>query len=463
MTYRARKLLFLFSILAFLTLSGPLLLYTFGYRLSLSNFDIHKTGGVFIHTNPPGTDLAIGEVKQTTSYLTGNAFIQNLRPAPYTIRVSRKSYQSWEKTVDVEAQTVTELFPVLMPATPIITVLKTASSTGMRASPNASLLILYDTKKAKHIYELFDPNLHKTLPFADALSQSLIASVPPDAVWNWNASETGALIETSDNWIRLTRQDNVIRVRSLYRQTPLATTINKKPRLMTQDPRDPDSYFLLNGTTFVRWNSKTRVSQELLESISGFFAGDTYLVLWDMQSNAPHITTLDATQPSPYATSSLPVITESRMEQIGDYLLVTDKDDTWLVSHKGKPTQLLTRASNLQHTLHTDAYILWWNDHEIFIRWILSEEQLPSFQKEHQERLYESRGTIIRNVAPYPEEHYLIIQEDNTIYTLELDGRGGTRNKHVLYTGNDPSFYVAYNKKILYVLDDRSLFAIELP
>ncbi|OGZ45028.1 MAG: hypothetical protein A3J54_03220 [Candidatus Ryanbacteria bacterium RIFCSPHIGHO2_02_FULL_45_13b] len=463
MTNRKRRILFLLSILAFLLLTGPVLLYTFGYRFSLSNFDIHKTGGIFIHTKPPGTNLIIGETERTTSYLTGNAFIQNLRPDSYTVRVSRKGYQAWEKIVDVKPQTVTELFPVLMPATQTITALKSASSTSLRAPERASLLILYHVKNTKHVYEFFDPNMQKTLPFADTISQTLMTLVPPDAIWNWNAAETSALVETSDNWIKLTRQNYDIRARSLYRQTPLATTINKKPRLMTQDPRDPDSYFLLNGTTFVRWNSKTRVSQELLESISGFFAGDTYLVLWDMQSNAPHITTLDATQPSPYATSSLPVITESRMEQIGDYLLVTDKDDTWLVSHKGKPTQLLTRASNLQHTLHTDAYILWWNDHEIFIRWILSEEQLPSFQKEHQERLYESRGTIIRNVAPYPEEHYLIIQEDNTIYTLELDGRGGTRNKHVLYTGNDPSFYVAYNKKILYVLDDRSLFAIELP
>src|SRR3989344_468320 len=463
MTYRARKLLFLFSILAFLTLSGPLLLYTFGYRLSLSNFDIQKTGGVFIHTNPPGTDLAIGEVKQTTSYLTGNAFIQNLRPAPYTIRVSRKSYQSWEKTVDVEAQTVTELFPVLMPATPIITVLKTASSTGMRASPNASLLILYDTKKAKHIYELFDPNLHKTLPFADALSQSLIASVPPDAVWNWNASETGALIETSDNWIRLTRQDNVIRVRSLYRQTPLAHIVSKKPRLLAEDPRNVDSYFFLDGTNFARWNTKTNVAQQLLQSIGGFLVGDTYLILWDMQSGAPQITTFDATQPRPYATSSFPIITESKMREIGSYLLLASKDKTWLLSNSGKnPSQLSTNSSNLQNILHTDAYVLWWDNHTISIHWIVPEQQLPSFQKSQQETLYESNETI-QNVMPYPEEHYLIIQEENTIYTLELDGRGGTRNKHILYKGNKPSFFAPPHKKILYVYDNGSLLAIELP
>lgn len=462
MTNRKRRILFLLSIFAFLILSGPILLYTFGYRFSLSNFDIHKTGGIFIHTNPPGASITIKDIERTTSYLTGNMFIQNLRPAPYTVHISRKGYQPWEKIVDVKSQAVTELFPVLMPVTPSISVVKTASSTILHGSPRGTIIVLHHTKNKQHVYELFDTSLQKTIPFADTVSQTLMASVPPDAMWNWNAIETSALIETPGNWIKLTREDNAVRARSLYRQTALETSLRKKPRLITQDARDTDSYFLLDDTTFARWNSKTRTRQELLESISGFFTGDTYLILWDTQSNTPHVTTLDGTQPSPYATSSLPVITESRIDQIGDYLLVKDQNNMWLISRKGKPAQLLSRSPDLHHVFHTDAYILWWNDREIFIRWILPEEQLPSFQKELQERLYKSSG-IIQNVATYPEEHYLIVQEDNTIYTLELDGRGGIRNKHVIYKGMHPSFYTLSNKKTLYVLDDRSLFAIQLP
>jgi len=415
-----------------------------------------------VHTNPPGTSLVIEKTERTTSYLTGNAFIQNLRPAPYTIRVSRKGYQSWEKTVDVEPQAVTEIFPVLMPATPTISVLQTATSTNMLATPHASFLILHHIKNSKHVYEFFDPNLQETIPFADALSRSFMASILPDAMWSWNESETSALIETPDNWLRLDRKNNTIHIRSLYRQTPLAQVIRKKPALMAQDPRHQNSYFLLDETNFVRWNSETRAKQELLQSIGGFFVGDSYLVLWDMQSGTPQITTLDATQPHPYATSSLPVITKSRIEQINDLLLFISNDEVWLLSNSGKPAQPLAKSSDIQNILHTDAYLLWWNNQKISIRWIVPEEQLPSFQKNQQEILYTSNKTI-RNVLPYPEEHYVIIQEDNTIYTLELDGRGGTRNKHVLYKGDNPSFFAPPHKKILYVFDAGSLLAIELP
>ena len=231
---------------------------------------------------------------------------------------------------------------------------------------------------------------------------------------------------------------------------------------MAQDPRHQNSYFLLDETNFVRWNSETRAKQELLQSIGGFFVGDSYLVLWDMQSGTPQITTLDATQPHPYATSSLPVITKSRIEQINDLLLFISNDEVWLLSNSGKPAQPLAKSSDIQNILHTDAYLLWWNNQKISIRWIVPEEQLPSFQKNQQEILYTSNKTI-RNVLPYPEEHYVIIQEDNTIYTLELDGRGGTRNKHVLYKGDNPSFFAPPHKKILYVFDAGSLLAIELP
>lgn len=408
-----------------------------------------------MHTNPPGTNFTIGDTEGTTSFLTGNMFIQNLLPASYTARVSLKNYQSWEKTIDVEPQSVTEIFPILMPIAPTVVVLKTASSTSMRASRQASLLILYHEKNDKHTYEFFDTNLLRIIPFADISSRSLMASVPPNARWNWNASETTALIETSDNWLQLTRQDNAIHVRSLYNQTPL-------PRLVAKDPRNQNSYFLLEGTNFARWNSETRIKQQLLQSIAGFFVGDSYLILWDIQSGLPQVTTLDATQPRPYATSSFPVITEGHMQQIGDHLLLTSDKGTWLFSNSGDPAQLLTNSSNIQNILHTNAYVLWWNTKEISIHWILDEEQLPSFQKTRQEILYTSSGTI-QNVMPYPEEQYVIIQEDNAIYTLELDGRGGTRNKHVLYKGDTPSFYAPPQKKILYVYDSGSVFTINLP
>lgn len=462
MTYQTRRLLFFTSILVFLAISGPLLLYTFGYRFSLSNFSLHKTGGVFAHTNPTGAHLKIGDIERTTSYLSGNVFIQNLKPTAYVISVLSEGYQPWEKTIIVEPQMVTELFPILMPLTPTITVLKTASSTNMYASPKASLLVLQHKKNDTQVYEIFDPNLRRSLPFADTLSKSLMASIPPDARWQWNNSETDAIIETPNDWISFSRRDNAIHVQSLYRTTPLKHILPKKPLLIAKDPRDPNQYFLLDGTNFTHWNPKTQLAQQLLQSISGLLVESSHLLLWDQQSGLPQITALDTTQAHPYATTSFPVIGPLYMQEIGANLLITNKEGIWLLENTGKAPLLLTNVSFTNKIIHTDSYVVWWDKKTISIYWMASEEQLPSFQKKRQETIYVS-ATTIQQVLPYPLEQYLLVKEDNTLYAMELDGRGGTRNKHILYKGDDPAFYAPPQDKTLYVYDNGSLFTIDLP
>lgn len=437
------------------------MLYTFGYRFSLSDFSFRQTGGLFIHAKPAGVHVTVGFIERTTSFLTGNVFIQNLQPASHTVRALREGYQPWEKTIVIKPQTVTELFPLLMPLSPIVTSLNTASSTHMIASPRASLLMLRSTSKRNQTYTAFDISQQRVLPFADTISSALASSISEDATWHWNQEETSAIIETPDDWLLLEHTDTAIRINSLYRQSALAKLLSKKPRLVAQDPENPQSYFLLDGTNFARWNTDTHVLQQLLQSIAGFSVRDTHLLLWDMQSGFPYTTTLDATNARPFATTSMPNITNSRMDEINADLLLRNANDMWFLSSMGK-VQLLTDTYHAERVAFTNAYILWWDADTITMYWIMPEVDLPVFQEKRQEILYTSAGTI-QSVAPYPAEQYLIIQEDNAIYALELDGRGGTRNKHLIYKGDNPVFYVSPDDKLLYIHDRNSVFTITLP
>ena len=231
---------------------------------------------------------------------------------------------------------------------------------------------------------------------------------------------------------------------------------------MAADPRNPNTYFILDGTNFALWNSETKTLRQLLQSIGGVSVGDSYLILWDLQSSLAHKTSLDSTQAHPYATTSLSAITQNTIEEILDHLLIRNGKNLWLFPNSGHAPILLTDTAEARAYTHTAAYVLWWDKKTISIYWTVENEALPSFQETRKELLYESPG-VIRQVQPYPLEHDIIFQENNGIYTLELDGRGGTRNKHILYKGVDPSFYAPPQEKILYVLDEGSLFTIELP
>ena len=105
---------------------------------------------------------------------------------------------------------------------------------------------------------------------------------------------------------------------------------------------------------------------------------------------------------------------------------------------------------------------MWWDAKTISIYWMVPEPELPIFQKKRQELLYTSDHTI-QNVFSYPLEQYLLIQEDNTLYALELDGRGGTRNKQLIYKGEKLSFYVSPGEKTLYLFDNGTILTIDLP
>lgn len=461
MTYRTRRLLFFMSIAAFLLLSGPLVLYTLGYRFSLSDLSYRQTGGIFVHATPAGAHVTVDAASRTTSFLTGNAFIQNLQPERHTVRVSREGYQPWEKTIMIQSQTVADISPILMPRRPVAAALGTASSSNMSASPRASLLILRHMQRTQQTHTVFDTTLQQVLPFADTASHTLASSIPNEATWYWNQAETQAIIETPNDWLLLERMENEIRVRSLYRQNALAKLLPKKPRLVARNPEDPNIFFLLDGTNFTRWNATMNTAQQLLQSIASFSIQDDHLLLWDTQSGLPYVTTLDAANARPYATSSVARVTSGRMDEIHTNLLLRSNAGMWIISTDGKQ-HLLTNTYDPDQVVFTDAYILWWDKQAIMIYWILPETDLPTFQKERQEKIYTSASSI-RNAAPYPDENYLVIQEENTLYTLELDGRGGTRNKQVIYKGDNPTFHIPPDEKVIYVLDKGSVFTVELP
>lgn len=327
----------------------------------------------------------------------------------------------------------------------------------MYVSPHASLIML----QAPETTTFFDTETKRTLPFADTSSKKIAAALPQTATaWYWNADETSALAETSNDWLLVNRIHNVMRVRSLYATGPLKNLLSKKPRSMILHPENENVFFLLDDENLLSWNMKTDALQSLLQSIAGFSINADHLLLWDMQSELPYVTLLNATQARPYATTSIPSVREAHIEEIGGEMLLRSNKGTWLLSPSGRSEQLAD--GDISRMRYTNAYVLWWDEHTVTIHWRAPLATVPTFQQKRQEVIYNTTATV-RNILPYPEEQYVIVQEDNRIFTLELDGRGETRIKQTLYEGEDPSFCVPPEERILYVHDKGSVFTIDLP
>jgi hypothetical protein len=85
-----------------------LFLYATGYRFEgLTVWT--KTGGIYVGAELPGAEIYLdGELVHEIGTFRRAFYIEDLDPDSYTVVVSKGGYQSWEKTLEVQAHRVTE-------------------------------------------------------------------------------------------------------------------------------------------------------------------------------------------------------------------------------------------------------------------------------------------------------------------------------------------------------------------
>ena len=112
MTRRTRRFLF-YTLLLIFILGAPLtIFYTAGYSFDWQKMKLIKTGGIYLKSTPAGAEIFLdNKPKNATPRL-----LSRLLPRDYHIAVSKNGFYSWQKTLSVYPQIVTEarnifLFP----------------------------------------------------------------------------------------------------------------------------------------------------------------------------------------------------------------------------------------------------------------------------------------------------------------------------------------------------------------
>lgn len=120
MTIKRRRVLFWASVLLFFVAIMPIILYSFGYRFSLETHSIQRAGGLSIASTPStGTNIYInGALEKQTTFLSRDLFLQGLTPHTYSVRIEKEGYYTWEKSVTVNPERVTEIRALLVKQNP---------------------------------------------------------------------------------------------------------------------------------------------------------------------------------------------------------------------------------------------------------------------------------------------------------------------------------------------------------
>lgn len=118
-----RRLYLIFFAIIFI-IGAPFFIFKAkGYKLNLQDFfNVSKTGGLYISTDRSGIDISVnGESVRKTGIIQKSIFVQNLKPGVYQINISKEGLQSWNKSLRVFPEIVTEARPFLIKSEPVLT------------------------------------------------------------------------------------------------------------------------------------------------------------------------------------------------------------------------------------------------------------------------------------------------------------------------------------------------------
>lgn len=149
---KRRRLLFLL-ILVFMAFTPLLIFYSLGYRFDFSTITVEKTGGIFLKSKTPRVSVRLdGKFSTETSFFSGGVLLTDIRPGTHLVRLEKKDYHPWFKTIEVAPMVVTEVRNIILIANPVPTATSTKEElAAIAAIPSHEEKILYLDAKANLI------------------------------------------------------------------------------------------------------------------------------------------------------------------------------------------------------------------------------------------------------------------------------------------------------------------------
>lgn len=139
-----RRLVYLLFFSAVFVICVPLfILYAKGYRFDINKaFQISETGGLYINTDQSGISIYVnGEIVRKTSIIQKSVFVQSLKPGTYQVSVSKDAFQTWNKTLKVFPEIVTEARSFSLKKEPTLTEITKNLNSGDVATSSSRIAV----------------------------------------------------------------------------------------------------------------------------------------------------------------------------------------------------------------------------------------------------------------------------------------------------------------------------------
>ncbi len=126
MRLRTRRFFFYSLVVVFIVVGVLLALAANGLVIDLKNWQIERTGAIFLRYSPQSAQVYLNGTLQNVSpgFLSSGVFLSNLAPGEYSVRLVRSGFTDWTKGLTVTpglvaAASEIELWPKVWPAAPV--------------------------------------------------------------------------------------------------------------------------------------------------------------------------------------------------------------------------------------------------------------------------------------------------------------------------------------------------------
>ena len=416
-----RKLLIAIATVIFLILGTyTAIQFAKGYRPNFDAKEIQGTGLLVVNSVPEGAQVLING-KLTTA--TDDTI--NLPPGEYTVEIKKDGYISWQKSVHVEAELVTQANARLFPAVTDVDPLTFTGAMNLTPSPDGQKVIYaveessIDTKKGLWILDLVcrpislskDPRqiVQNTggLNFTQALlswspdSNQVLAHFPPDSNQS-SLFEQNLILDSTKFSSQESLRDATAQLPVIFSQWEEQIARKLNDQLSDLPPQVQE----------IATASATNL----------YFSPDEEKLLYTATQDAVIPDDLIASLPS---SSTQPEHREIKSGNVYVYDIKEDKN--FLILESAKPAEL---GEQVTREMIIDR---------ITPRTFFSQESSPSaFTKLQKETTEETINAFQAQYSPrkqpvmwFPDSNHLIINDEEKITIIEYDGT----NADTVYSG----------------------------
>ncbi len=447
MTRKQRSILFFIMLFIFL-ITGPVVIYySQGYRFDFENRKIIQTGAFYFRITPRNVSIFITPESQdnyytkNTDFIFGTAYVENLIPKKYHIKIECDGYHSWQKTMEINEKMVTKFNDITL----------------IDANPNFEV-ILQNIQDFFYFPEINTFVMQKEDPDN---KQNLLLSIynqrnnTTEPVFSYDKRYTAEIIQIINKRLLIKTKENKKYYITNDKQEVINIDLPKEIEKVSFYPKDENKIMFHKDNKIFLYDIRNKQNELLLSNVLSYNIRGDNTILWlsnkgfvfrDIQ-NPKRVNRhpLEIKQDKEY-TIIFPNVLELAIKENNSFYLL-DKEILVFKKKFDTPYNPIT-SPNFQKMVH-------FNDHEINVFFLKDIFDQP--QRKYKDNVFLTRfSEKIENVNWYTS-HYIAFTVNDRIKIMEIDNRDHI-NIVLLAQFENPKMFFSFPEKKIYLLSNNNLF-----